>query len=162
MTERTAPAPTLTYEVEADGYLLTITEDQLNLAPDGSAFVLTELSSGAVSTGTIGAVGSGVMYDPYDGSIDIVDDDGTIIASVSASTQWLASNRAFGPVEPSPTVAAALWAGGDPPEWAVDTLADLFGDTAVRVDFVAGEAEILAVVTTTNGYRLHMAELPLG
>ncbi len=162
LTEKGAPQPTLTYEVEADGYLMTITEDAFNFVPDGSAFVLTELSSGSVSTGRIGAVGSGVTYDSYDGSVDVVDADGAIIASISPSAQWLARNRTLSTVDPPPSIAATRWAGGEPPEWSVDSLADLFGDTAVRVDFVGGEAEILAVVTTTNGYRLHMAELPPG
>lgn len=158
LTERVPAAPTLTYEIEIDGHVLTITEDSLDLDPEGPTFVLSDIGSGSVTSGTIGATGSGATYDPYDGSLDIVVGDEP--TSIDASTLWLAASHAAGPPEPSPEIASARWVGTDAPEWTLDTLTELFGDTAVRVDFVGGDAEMLAVATTTSGYRVYMAELP--
>lgn len=67
-----------------------------------------------------------------------------------------AATAEFNPLE---NVALARWPiDVADPEWLVTSPTDLFGPGALDVEFVAGHQQILAVVTTADGYELHLAD----
>ena len=71
-------------------------------------------------------------------------------------------DMAIASAKASPTTEIALghWpVDQDKPEWLLAPPEAVFGSGALTVDFVAGDGRLVAIVTTNNGYELHIADV---
>ena len=69
---------------------------------------------------------------------------------------------AMASASPTNEIALGHWpADQDAPEWLLAPPSDLFGSGALTVDFIAGDDQLLAIVTTVDGFDLYIADVTI-
>lgn len=145
--------PGARYEIDLVDYTIGITEG-------GRSFELVDTDADEViSRGTIDDPATGVAYDPFDGGLTVIDPatGETIVVHRSRLDFALATGGSA--ADRPPLVGFTRWDGGQPPEWRIEPVNEVFGPTATGVDFVSGGGHLLAVVTTPNGYTFYITEI---
>lgn len=145
--------PNARYEIGLDGYDLAITGG-------GTTFELVDSATGdVVSGGRIGDPVTGAAYDPYGGGLTVIDPVTGETITVSSARLAFAFATTGGSADRVPLVGFARWDGGLPARWRIEPVDEVFGSSAVGVDFVSGGGHLLAVVTTRNGYTFFITEI---
>jgi len=70
-----------------------------------------------------------------------------------------AVESAFAIESPMETIAFARWPVGiADPEWLITSPVEVFGAGALAVDFVGGDQQLMAIVTTIDGFEFYIAD----
>ncbi len=134
---------------------------ELRVGADDDSFALLTRSGTPLLSGFSRDPSSGFRFAPGSDDIWFVDPTTDVEIARFPRLLFAAAFAASRTLDGQPQlIALADVSRGDPIEWSLTRVNELFGPEALAVDFIPGDGWFLADVTTMTGRELYLAEVP--